>query len=199
VRTRWTLPRNRDEENQDRIWSNWATFRPPDAFEYDPTSINRKLLVNATMGKGKLPFRASLWNAFIRLRKSNRSLCISRPSSDKEAARPRRDGKNRQNRCRIPTGMHCGGMHPAGSPNHSNQKADKTCSAASKPLCSTTHVWLSGSRLGGWSVLQTATNDFRVFGERQNVANDYKRLQSVAKRRFANFSVPKGPCQFLIR
>ena len=56
MRTRWTLPRNCAEENQDRIWSTWAPFRQPEAFGYDPTSINKKLWVNATTSKEKLPF-----------------------------------------------------------------------------------------------------------------------------------------------
>jgi hypothetical protein len=42
VQTRWTLPRNRADEDQDLTRSDWATFHQPNASEY--------------VGKGKLPF-----------------------------------------------------------------------------------------------------------------------------------------------
>lgn len=39
------------------------------------------------------------------------------------------------------------------------------------------------SRPGGWSLLQAVTNSFSLLAEHQNVADDYKLLQSVAKRK----------------
>ena len=55
MQTRWTLPRRRTEENQDRTWTNWGTFDQPNAYLFDPTSINKNIGVNAAVGKGKPP------------------------------------------------------------------------------------------------------------------------------------------------
>ena len=65
---------------------------------------------------------------------------------------PHRDGKNRRNRCRIPAGMHFGGMHPAGSTNATTRKQTKRAAPHPNPLCSTKHFSLSGNRVSEWRV-----------------------------------------------
>jgi len=57
-------------------------------------------------------------------------------------------------------------------------------------------VWEPSSRV---VIVAGSYKRFPNFAERQNVADDYKQLQSVAKRTFANFSVPTGPRHFLIK
>jgi len=86
--------------------------------------------------------------------------------------------------------MHFRCKHPTTSVSaspHSNQNAQRRIPTLYVPL---RFFWLSGSRLGGWSLLQTITNGFRGFAERQNVADDYKRFQTVAKHRICKFHRP---------
>ena len=134
MRTRWTLPRNWAEENQDRMWSTWAPFRQPEAFGYERTSINKKLWVNATTCKEKLPFAPPCGMPLSVVSENRIARCaISGPSLDKETARPLRDEKFAETDAASPRGCILEGCIPR-EVQTQQPESRKTRSAASQPF-----------------------------------------------------------------
>jgi hypothetical protein len=140
VQTRWTLPRNRAEENQDRTWSNWATFHQPKAFEYDPTSINKNLRVNAAVGKGKPRF-APACQVPLSIVSANRVVCcgMCRPFRiPKARTRQSEIWKTRAHPKRDACLAEC---TPGEVQSRQSEIGQNDLSRI--PLCSTKHFWVA--------------------------------------------------------